>query len=112
MTVSQIEQPVRWNGIGAKRVEAVGGNLREVRLDGRRVRVGLTVTTGAEGPVSHSLNPKLAPGVSEEFARNDGSSEAWMRGRMRRAFQHVDRHLSLALPETRVDEFPRRAVTS
>ena len=112
MTVSQIEQPARWNGIGAKRVETVGGNLREVRLDGRRVRVGLTVTTGAEGPVSHSLNPELAPGVGQEFTCNDRSSDAWMQGGMRPAFQLADGHLTLALPEASVAEFLRRAVTS
>src|SRR2546428_4205379 len=43
MPVCQIQQPARWNGVSAKRIEAVGSNLTEVWLGCRGVRVAITV---------------------------------------------------------------------
>ena len=66
--VRQIEDPARRNGVGAYRVRAASGNVREVTSDALEVRVGMAICIGAEWSVSNATNVQLVLASKEELA--------------------------------------------
>ena len=76
MLSRQIQQPAGWNRVRTDGIQPIGGNLAEVGFGNGRVGVGITVRARTEGPVGHTPDPKLFPGVRQELARRRGPVKA------------------------------------
>ena len=63
-----VQKPARWHGVGAQRVQAVTGHLREVGLDHRGIRVVAAGIVRAERPVGRTLDEDLLLFPQEELA--------------------------------------------
>src|SRR5262245_22422255 len=74
-----IEEPARGDAVGADRVEAVRGDLAEVRLDDRAGADLLPGRLRAEGAVGGTAHPQLPIAVVQELALDPGPrrDDAW-----------------------------------